>query len=492
MSTPDTRLIVSTLTRDGKAIRYCALEKEGRIIEIRPCEDRAVPRIGDTFSARSCDDSAVPHIGDICSARSSDESTALRIGDIYLAQVESMPKNLDAAFVRVKPDIRCFLPLSKADAPVFASGRKGTGPLRPGDQLLVQVTREAAGTKLASVSCRLSLPGEFFVIESGSTGISYSHKLTAAEKDRLDSIIQGILNKKETAAENKTAVNNMTDSHITESTDTDLTESRIAKSTDTDLADSHIEEKDVNDSGITASGQSEHKEYFSHRVIVRTNAAEAEEQMLSNEYKSLSAAFRQITEKGTHAVLYTCLHSGENAFLHMLKSVRTQDIREIVSDDPPVTKEAVKWAEVYASEILPRIRLYSDPLLPLYKLTRLEKVLDEIRQKRVWLDCGGFLVIEKTEAFVSIDVNSGKYDARKKTEDAFREINLSAAREAVRQMRLRNLSGVILIDFINMNEPEHVEELMETLRTLLKEDPLKPQLVDMTPLHIVEITRKKT
>ena len=214
--------------------------------------------------------------------------------------------------------------------------------------------------------------------------------------------------------------------------------------------------------------------------------------MLSNEYKSLSAAFRQITEKGTHAVLYTCLHSGENAFLHMLKSVRTQDIREIVSDDPPVTKEAVKWAEVYASEILPRIRLYSDPLLPLYKLTRLEKVLDEIRQKRVWLDCGGFLVIEKTEAFVSIDVNSGKYDARKKTEDAFREINLSAAREAVRQMRLRNLSGVILIDFINMNEPEHDEELMETLRTLLKEDPLKPQLVDMTPLHIVEITRKKT
>ena len=111
--------------------------------------------------------------------------------------------------------------------------------------------------------------------------------------------------------------------------------------------------------------------------------------------------------------------------------------------------------------------------------------------KKVWLKSGGFLVIEQTEAFVSIDVNTGKFSQKKEVEETFRKINLEAAKEIALQLRLRNLSGIILIDFINMENPQYREELMKTLQAYLRQDTIKGNVVDMTPLNIVEVTRKK-
>ncbi len=92
---------------------------------------------------------------------------------------------------------------------------------------------------------------------------------------------------------------------------------------------------------------------------------------------------------------------------------------------------------------------------------------------------------------MSIDVNSGKYTGKKKAEETFRKINLEAAREIVRQLRLRNLSGIILIDFINMENPDHQDELFHVLQKYLRKDPVKGKAVDITPLHILEMTRKR-
>ena len=138
-----------------------------------------------------------------------------------------------------------------------------------------------------------------------------------------------------------------------------------------------------------------------------------------------------------------------------------------------------------------KARFYQDKLLPLYKLYRVETALDVIQKEKVWLNSGGFLVIQQTEAFVSIDVNSGKYTGKKKMEETFRKINLEAAAEIDRQLRLRNLSGIILIDFINMENPDHRDELFHVLQKLLRKDPIKSRAIDITPLHILEMTRKK-
>ena len=127
----------------------------------------------------------------------------------------------------------------------------------------------------------------------------------------------------------------------------------------------------------------------------------------------------------------------------------------------------------------------------MYKLHRLETSLEEIRHEKVWLKSGGFLVIQQTEAFVSIDVNSGKFTGRKKMQETYRKINLEAAGEIARQLQLRNLSGLILIDFINMENPDHQDELFHVLQKHLRRDPVKAKAVDITPLHILEMTRKK-
>ena len=100
-------------------------------------------------------------------------------------------------------------------------------------------------------------------------------------------------------------------------------------------------------------------------------------------------------------------------------------------------------------------------------------------------------MIQQTEAFVSVDVNSGKHIQGKEKEETCRKINLEAAVEIGRQLRLRNLSGIILIDFINLDQPEHQEELLQTLKRIVRQDPVKCTVVDMTPLHILEMTRKK-
>ena len=132
---------------------------------------------------------------------------------------------------------------------------------------------------------------------------------------------------------------------------------------------------------------------------------------------------------------------------------------------------ACTWRILYRRK-LEKLRFYEDRLLPLYKLARLENAVEEVCQERVWLGSGGFLVIQQTEAFVSIDVNSGKYTGKKKAEETYRKINLEAAREIARQIRLRNLSGIILIDFINMENPDHQQELFHVLQKYLRKDHL--------------------
>ena len=163
----------------------------------------------------------------------------------------------------------------------------------------------------------------------------------------------------------------------------------------------------------------------------------------------------------------------------------------IQTDDPSAYEELREYLALWAPEHAGKLTLYRDPVLPLAKLHRFDSAIEEALREKIWLPSGGFLMIQRTEALVSIDVNSGKFDGRRSKEEMFLTVNLEAAREIAHQLRLRNLSGIIIIDFIDMAEEENDRKLLSVLEEEIKKDPVKAALAGITKLHLVEMTRQK-
>ncbi len=129
--------------------------------------------------------------------------------------------------------------------------------------------------------------------------------------------------------------------------------------------------------------------------------------------------------------------------------------------------------------------------MPLGKLYSTQTILEQALRERVWLKHGGYLIIQPTEALTVVDVNSGKCVSKKSRPDAFLQMNLEAAQEIAKQIRLRNLSGIIVVDFINMEKAEDMQLLLREFRKFLSRDPIQTTLIDVTALQLVEVTRKK-
>lgn len=348
-------------------------------------------------------------------------------GNIYTGQVENIASNIQAAFVQIEPGKRCYYPLAEAQRAVFSAGRKGNGPLRPGDELLVQVSRDAMKGKLPALTSNLNFTGRYLVLTTGDKKFGLSSKLAQEDRHRLSGWLK--------------------------------------------------EEAERPD-----------KEFG---IIVRTNAADASKEEILKELEWLKGRYHKAVVQGRNRTCFSLVLETEPFYVAAVRDAYGRDLDEIITDVPEIREMILGYLEEISPEVKEKLRFYQDKLLPLYKLYRVETALDAIQKEKVWLNSGGFLVIQQTEAFVSIDVNSGKYTGKKKMEETFRKINLEAAAEISRQLRLRNLSGIILIDFINMENPDHREELFHVLQKLLRKDPIKSRAIDITPLHILEMTRKK-
>ena len=193
----------------------------------------------------------------------------------------------------------------------------------------------------------------------------------------------------------------------------------------------------------------------------------------------------ELMDYSEYKTRFSCLYREASFYLKYIRSLELSNFERIVTDLQSVYEELYP---IYGD----KVELYSDDSYSLDKLLGISTKLLKANEKKVWLKSGGNLVIEPTEALTVIDVNTGKaVDGRRKKETTFYKINCEAAIEAARQIRMRNLSGIILIDFIDMKEQEHVEELMQLLRMKLSEDKVKTVLVDITKLGLVEITRMK-
>lgn len=247
---------------------------------------------------------------------------------------------------------------------------------------------------------------------------------------------------------------------------------------------------------ITATKCSELKTVIANAMIperkkygftIRTNAGLlSDAEPLLQEMKQFITVFEQISQTGRYRTIYSCVYQGEDACIKTIKNIPADQYSEIVTDLSFIYEKLINSG-------VQGLRLYQDERLPLAKLYSLETHLSQALSTKVWLPGGGYLVIEPTEAMTVIDVNSGKGSGQKKIEagQLYLKTNREAAFEIARQLRLRNLSGMIMVDFINMDSSEDEKNLLAYLKECLEKDPVRTRLVDMTALGIVEITRKK-
>ncbi|MDO4615039.1 MAG: ribonuclease E/G [Lachnospiraceae bacterium] len=351
------------------------------------------------------------------------------VGNIYTAKVTKIVNSIHAAFVEIEGGISCYLDLSKSDYLIRTSGKK-TGEPVVGDELLVQTVRDAVKTKAPMVTSEISLAGRYLVLNIGNPKIFYSSKLPQESRDRLRVLIEEELGK--------------------------------------------TEERSV-----------------PFGWIVRTNAADAEPEALLTELHQLESAAETLLAQAPHRPIRTCMYRSPSEYLNRIRDLRPDDYEEVLTDDPLLFEELSDWLTQHQPEDLEKLRLYKDRLLPMHKLYSLNTRFEEALSEQVWLKSGGTLVIQPTEALTVVDVNSGKYVGGRRQEETFLKINLEAAVETARQLRLRNISGIILIDFINMKSKEAKEEVIRVLSKALKADPQKAVFVDMTSLGLVEVTRKR-
>lgn len=223
----------------------------------------------------------------------------------------------------------------------------------------------------------------------------------------------------------------------------------------------------------------------SYGIVWRTSAETAEDAEILAEGKTLLQEMHELLEHSRYRICFSRIRKEAPFYLKYIRGCRIEDFDRLITDLPEIYGEL---QPVYGEFI----QYYDDESYPLDKLLGISSKLSKAFEKKVWLKSGGNLVIEPTEALTVIDVNTGKaVDGKRKRETTFYKINCEAAMESARQIRMRNLSGIILIDFIDMKEKENIQKLMQLLRTELAKDKTKTALVDMTKLGLVEITRMK-
>lgn len=225
-------------------------------------------------------------------------------------------------------------------------------------------------------------------------------------------------------------------------------------------------------------------------LIVRTAAKGLPEAALRREFEALTRQWRDIDTRARHAVPPQKIYDNDSLVLQCVRDRLNAEVDAVWADGPALCDELRELAESLAPQWADRIRLHGGDM-PLFDLHRVDQQLDKALKKYVWLKSGGSLVIEETEAMTVIDVNTGKFTGKKDLEETLFSLNCEAAEEIARQLRLRDIGGIVIVDFIDMAVPENNDRLIEWLRTCFKSDKNRTTVVGMTGLGLVEITRRR-
>jgi ribonuclease G len=347
------------------------------------------------------------------------------VGNVYLGKVSDVLPGMQAAFVDIGLEKNAFLYVDEVVAPEGLDDvphRDIQSLLKPGQQVMVQVVKDAMGTKGARVTTDISLPGRFLVLMPFSDFVGVSKKLPEEERDRLYDIV-----------------------------------SRCASP------------------GVG--------------VIARTAAQGASERDLASDLEFLSRLWKRVNHQATEALAPEVIYTEMDLALRLVRDVFSEDFRRLIVDDRASFEKVTSFLKKTSPQLVRSVQLYRDRV-SLFETYQLQPAIDSALRRTVALSSGGYLTIDKTEALTAVDVNTGRFVGKKNLEETILKTNLEAADEAVRQLRLRDIGGIIIVDFIDMAELASKAALIDRLGRALSRDRTKTRLSEISRLGLVEITRK--
>jgi ribonuclease G len=372
------------------------------------------------------------------------------VGDIYKGLVTAVLPGMQSAFIDIGMDKSGFLHVSDLASSDYQGdddeeddeegngggrGRRGrrrrreSGPpiqevLSRGQEIVVQVTKEAISTKGPRLTGQISLPGRFLVFMPGVDHVGISRKIEdRSERSRLRQILR--------------------------------------------------EMKPIEGG-----------------VIVRTAGEETSREDFEREIRGLTDTWRKVQNKAGRSKAPTLLHQEAELTSGLIRDIFSDKVDRLVVDERNLYHQIRKYLKKVSPELLSRVKLYTDKI-PLFDGLGIEPEIEAAFQREVRLKSGGSIIIETTEALTSIDVNTGRYTGKKDPEATILKTNLDAAREIARQLRLRDIGGIIVCDFIDMELPANRKKVLHELKTWLGRDRAKTKAFEVSELGLIEMTRQR-
>jgi ribonuclease G len=224
--------------------------------------------------------------------------------------------------------------------------------------------------------------------------------------------------------------------------------------------------------------------------IVRTAAQGASDKDFFRESRYLINLWNNIKSKTKKAKTPALIHSEYDLVLRVARDIFTTDVGKLEIDSRDDFRRISRFLNILAPHLRPRLKLHEDNI-PLFEKYEIEKQIEKIYDRVVQLKSGGYLIFEQTESLVAIDVNSGKFVGRKNLEDTAFKTNIEAAEEVPRQLKLRDLGGIVIIDFIDMDYSDHRKSVFKTLERRLEDDKAKTNILNISSIGLVEMTRQR-
>ncbi|MCE5253929.1 MAG: Rne/Rng family ribonuclease [Actinomycetia bacterium] len=346
------------------------------------------------------------------------------VGNIYKGRVENVLAGMDAAFVDIGLDRNGFLYVDEVS---MSEGRrtqtrKITDLLQGGKEVLVQVARDAMGSKGPRLTTQLTLAGRYLVYLPRTAVLGVSRRLDDAERDRLRSICKTL---------------------------------------------------DPAPGGM----------------IIRTAAEGADEEALGRDLRFLQRVWegveRRIRVAGAPSLVYT----EADLAMRAVRDLLGPEFDAVLVDDMKLHRRLAGYLRAVSPDLAGRVELREGDI-PLFERLGLDEEVGKALRRRVELPSGGYIVIDHTEAMTVIDVNTGRYVGRRFLEDTILRTNVDACREIVRQLRLRDIGGIIVVDFIDMASRSNRDAVLMALEAELAQDRTKTYVVEVSPLGLVEMTRQ--
>lgn len=364
------------------------------------------------------------------------ESQASMIGNIYLGRVQNVLPSMEAAFIDIGTGRNGVLYSSEVDwktAGLGGRGRRIEQALRSGDQILVQVSKDPLGHKGPRLTTQISLPGRFLVYVPGGRSAGISRKLPAPERKRLKDILGRVIPGKGGA-------------------------------------------------------------------IIRTAAENVPEEAIAADVRRLHNLWEDVQEradkeKQSKGATPVTLYEEPDMLVKVVRDLFNEDFASLVIDGKRSWSTVHSYVKSVAPDLADRLVKYDrrdHDGQDAFEHFRVDEQIHKALGRKVWLPSGGYLIIDRTEAMIVIDVNTGKFTgAGGNLEETVTRNNLEAAEEIVRQIRLRDLGGMIVVDFIDMVLPENQDLVLRRLKEALGRDHTRHQVSEVTSLGLVQMTRKR-